>query len=310
MAPLDDTTHGGHIRTGGPVNAAPAAVDTAATRRLLPGMRALLVAFALLTAMAVGALYVLAERTSETFAWTIAPPLTAAFLGAGYAAGFVLVVLCMRDPVWVNSRAAVLTIFVFVVLTLVATLLHVNRLHFDDDFTTLGTIARIAAWFWFAVYVIVPLAMAVLLALQERAPGTDPPSRHPVPGLLRAVLAVESALLLVGGALMFADPTTASTLWPWPLLPFTGRVVAAWLLAFGIATALAAVHGDLARLRTAAIAYAVFGVLVLLAVARFPDTPDWGHPSSWIFVGTAVAVVATGAAGWWLAPRPERTVRG
>jgi hypothetical protein len=293
------------------VNAAPSTLEgTATTRRLLPGMKALLSAFALLTAMAVGALYVLAENTAETFAWTISPALTAAFLGAGYAAGFVLVVLCMRDPVWVNSRAAVLTIFAFVVLTLVATLLHIDRMHFDDDFTDLGPVAKIAAWFWFAVYVVVPLAMAALLVLQERAPGTDPPSRHPVPGLLRAVLAVESALLLVGGGLMYADPTTASAVWPWPLLPFTGRVVAAWLLAFGLATALAAVHGDLARLRTAAIAYAVFGVLVLGAVARFSGTPDWGHPSAWVFVGTSVAVVATGAVGWWLAPRPERHGRG
>lgn len=292
------------------MDAAPSTLDGTATRRLLPGMRALLVAFALLTAMAVGALYVLAENTSETFAWTISPALTAAFLGAGYAAGFVLVVLCLRDPVWVNSRAAVLTIFVFVVLTLVATLLHVNKLHFDDDFGDLGTVAKIAAWFWFAVYVVVPLAMAVLLVLQERAPGTDPSSEHPVPGWLRAVLAVEAALLLVGGVLMYIDPTTASTVWPWTLTPFTGRVVAAWLLAFGLATALAAVHGDLARLRTAAIAYTVFGVLVLVAVARFAGTPDWGHPSSWVFVATAVAVVATGAVGWRLAPRPERHGRG
>jgi hypothetical protein len=293
------------------VNVAPAASPTAATTRyLLPGMRALLVAFALLTAMAVVALYVLAENTAETFAWTIAPPLTAAFLGAGYAAGFLLVVLSLRDPVWANSRAAVLTIFVFVVLTLTATLLHLDRLHFAGDFAALGAVAKAAAWFWFAVYVVVPLAMAALIVLQQRAPGTDPPPRHPVPGVLRAVLTVESVVLLLAGVLVFIDPTTASTLWPWPLLPFTGRVVAAWLLAFGVATALAAVSGDLARLRSSAIAYTVFGALVLLAVARFPDTPAWDRPSSWILVGTAAAVVATGAAGWWLAPRPERRVRG
>ena len=61
--------------------------------------------------------------------------------------------------------------------------------------------------------------------------------------------------------------------------PFTARVVAAWLVAFGLATALAAVAGDLRRLRTAAIAYTVFGVLVLVAVARFPDTLDWDDPA-------------------------------
>jgi hypothetical protein len=268
-------------------------------------MRALLVAFALLTAAAVMALFVLSENTEQTFAWTIEPPLTAAFLGAGYASGCVLVVLSLRDPVWAHSRVPVLTIFVFVVLTLAATLLHVNRMHFDDDFAALGLLARAAAWFWLAVYVVVPVAMLVALVRQERAPGTDPPPRHPVPVVLRTALGVESAVLLVTGVVLFAVPTTAS-LWPWALTPFTGRVVAAWLLAFGLATALAVVAGDLGRLRTATVAYTVFGVLVLVAVLRYLGTPAWDRPAAWMFVAAAVAVVLTGAAGWRLAPRPAR----
>jgi hypothetical protein len=280
------------------------------TRRLLPAMRILLTVFAVLTAVAVGALYALAENTSDSFAWTIDPPLTAAFLGAGYGAGFLLVLLSMRDPVWAHSRVPVLTIFVFVVLTLVGTLLHVNRMHFDDDFGGLGLLARGAAWFWLAVYVAVPVAMLVLLVRQERAPGTDPPARHPVPGVLRVALALESVVLLGVGALLFVDPTGASSLWAWLLKPFAGRVVAAWLLAFGLATALAAVGGDLGRLRTAAVAYTVFGMLVLISVVRFSGTPDWSSPAAWLFVAMAVAVVLTGAAGWRLAPRPEEAGRG
>ena len=282
----------------------PAALEAPpGTRRLLPSMRALLMVFAVLTAVAVGALFVLSENTQDTFAWTIEPPLTAAFLGAGYAAGFVLVVLSMRDPVWAHSRVAVLTIFVFVVLTLVATLLHVNRMHFDDDFGALGLVAKIAAWFWLAVYVVVPVAMLVLLVRQERAPGTDPPDTHPVSPVLRAALAVESVALLATGAVLFVVPSLTS-LWPWALTPFTARVIAAWLLAFGLATALAVVGGDLVRLRTAAVAYTVFGALVLIAVLRFPGTPEWHTPAAWLFVALAACVVLTGAAGWRAAPRP------
>lgn len=267
-------------------------------------MRLLLGAFAVLTALATVALFVLAAMTEETFAWTIDPPLTAALIGAGYAAGCVLVVLCLRDPVWAHSRVPVLTIFVFVVLTLAASLLHINRLHFDDDFGGLDLLAKVAAWFWLAVYLVVPVAMLVLILVQERAPGEDPPPRHPVPVALRIALAVESAVLLVVGGMIFVVPTTATSVWPWPLTPFTGQVVAAWLLAFGLATALAAVAGDLRQLRTAAIAYTVFGVLVLVALARFAGTPDWDRPAAWILVGLAVAVVLTGGAGWVLAPRP------
>ena len=287
-----------------PTTQAPAGV-----RQLLPGMRVLLGAFAVLTALATVSLFILSNTTEQTFAWTIQPPLTAAFIGAGYAAGFLLVVLSLRVRTWVDVRMSVLTIFAFVVLTLVATLLHINRLHFDDDFGGLGLFAKGAAWFWLAVYIVVPVAMLVLIVAQERAPGADPPMAHPVPPLLRAALGVESAVLLVVGAPMFIAPTTATTLWPWQLTPFTTRIIAAWLLAFGLATALAAVAGDLQRLRTAAIAYTAFGGLVLVAVLRFPGTLDWSDPMTWAFVAVAAAVAITGAAGWRAAPTPPRTSR-
>jgi peptidoglycan/LPS O-acetylase OafA/YrhL len=117
------------------VNAVPSTLDArSGTTQLLPAMRTLLGAFAVLTALATVALFVLATTTADTFAWTIQPPLTAAFLGAGYAAGFLLVVLSLRRRTWSDVRVPVLTIFVFVVLTLVATLIHINKLHFDDDF--------------------------------------------------------------------------------------------------------------------------------------------------------------------------------
>ena len=77
------------------------------------------------------------------------------------------------------------------------------------------------------------------------------------------------------------------------------------MIAFGLATALAAFSGDLRRLRTAAIAYTVFGVLVIVAVARFSSTVDWSSPAAWVFSAVVLAVVATGASGWRIAPRPR-----
>jgi hypothetical protein len=287
------------------VSPVPVALDDAVTtRRLLPASRVLLGAFAVLTVLAFVSLFVLAGSTERTFAWTIQPPLTAAFLGSGYAAGSVLVLLSLRQTAWANVRVPFLTIVVFVVLTLLATLLHLDKMHFDDDFGSLTWLARAAAWFWLAVYVVVPVAMLALLVRQERAPGGDPPARHPVPAVLRVALAVESAVLMVVGALLYVDPTTATSIWPWPLTPFTARVVGAWLVAFGLATALAAVAGDLHRLRTATIAYTVFGVLVLVSVLRYPATMAWDRPVAWIFLAVAAAVVATGAAGWRAAPSP------
>src|SRR3954462_2049879 len=167
MGPLENLRGG--PTSGAVVHAAtPIGARSRRIRRVLPSMRALLVVFSVLTALAVGALYVLAERTDDYFAWTIQPALTAAFLGAGYAAGFVLVVLSLRDPVWAHSRVAVLTILVFVVLTTVATLIHIDRFHFMVEFADSGCVAEAAAWSWLAVYIIVPLLLLTLLLPQER----------------------------------------------------------------------------------------------------------------------------------------------
>ncbi|SFN85338.1 hypothetical protein SAMN05660359_00262 [Geodermatophilus obscurus] len=275
-------------------------------RELLPVMRGLLLVFSVLTALGFTALFVLSTRTAESFAWTIQPPVTAAFLGAGYAAGCTLVVLSLRDPVWSHSRVPVLTILVFTLLTLVATLVHVDRFHFQPEFADSTLLARGAAWFWTAVYVLIPLGILVALVFQERAPGADPPRRYPVPVALRAALAVESVVLLAVGAAISVTPSTATTLWPWTLTPLTARVVGAWLIAFGIATALAALAGDLERLRTATIAYTVFGVLQLVVVLLHRDHVAWDRPVAWLYVAAAVAVTITGAEGWRRAPVPAR----
>jgi len=276
-----------------------------AIRPTSTSMRRMLLAASILVFIVGIQLFILSELTDTLFAWTIDPPLTAAFLGSGYAAGFVLVVLSLRDPVWANSRVPVLTILAFVVLTLVSTLLHIDRFHFQDEFAGLPFLAKAAAWFWLGVYVLVPLLMLATLAPQERAPGRDPDARYPVPVVLKIALGLESVVLLLVGIALYVDPTTATTLWPWPLTPLTARVTAAWLIAFGLATALAALVGDLRRLRTAAIAYTVFGVLVAVSLVRFTGTVDRDSVAAWVFVAMDVAVIVTGAAGWWLAPRPS-----
>jgi hypothetical protein len=286
------------------VNAAPATAGRhAAAHGLLPATRVLLLASTVLTALGFGALYLLAETTDRSFAWTIQPPLTAAFLGAGYGAGLVLVVLALRDGQWMHARLPLYTILVFVGLTLVPTLLHVDRLHIAAEFAdTSGGLAKGAAWFWLAVYIGLPVVMIPVLLLQERAAGMDPPNLHPVPGRLRVALVVESVLLVFPGLFMFAAPETAAMLWPWQLTPFTARVVAAWLIAFGVTAAYAAV-GDLARLRIGTIAYAAFGILTLLAIARYPGSYQWDRPSGWILIGAMLGIVVTGVLGWRAAPR-------
>jgi hypothetical protein len=265
---------------------------------LLRPMRALLVVFGVLTLLAVAALFVRPETTDRYFAWTVKPPLTAAFLGGAYLAGCTLVVLSLRAVAWAHARAAVVTILVFTVLTLVATLVHLDRFHLQVG----GLPARAAAWFWLAVYVFVPIVMVVLLAVQQRARGGHPERARPMPRWLAVALAVEGAVMLAVGAVLFIRPGTF-TAWPWPLSPLTSRAVGAWLVSFGVAAGLAVAEADLPRLRAPAVAYLVFGVAELAALLRYAGTLAWGSPAAWTYLAFLLLVIATAAAGVRLTSR-------
>jgi hypothetical protein len=258
--------------------------------------------FAVLSTLAVISLYVFSDRTNEWFAWTIAPPLSAGFFGACFASTLVIEVLTLRQPAWAPIRLNALAIVVFATLTLVATLLHLDKFHlFAGNAATVQ--AQAAAWFWLIVYIVVPVALVILMVLQERAPGVDPPDLYPPPMALRVALGLEAAVLLVVGVALFAAPSTAATIWPWPLTPLVAQVTGSWLIAFGVVSGATAAAGDLGRQRASTIAYTVLGALVLVTTLRYKGTVAWGEPSAWVYLGMAVAVTLTGAAGWWLAPR-------
>ena len=96
---------------------------------------------------------------------------------------------------------------------------------------------------------------------------------------------------LVAGAVLYAAPATESSLWPWTFTPLTARAVGAWLIAFGVGIALALRDRDLERLRLAAVAYAVFGALELVVLARYPDVVRWDSAAAWVYVALMVSTV-------------------
>jgi hypothetical protein len=257
---------------------------------ILPGTRLLLVIFGGLTLLAFVALFVLAGETQRYFAWTINPPATAAFLGAAYAAGCVLVVLALRKGTWAALHIPFLTILVFTIATLAASLLHLDRFHFGSPVP----IARYAAYFWMGVYVLIPLAMVAVLIIQERRPDSAPPPVA-MPAALAGAVLVQGILLLVVGSTLFTMPAVATVLWPWQLTPLTARVVAAWLGAFGLCGILAWRSRDLARLDAAAWAYGLLAVLELVVIIRFPATVRWSAPAIWVYLAVALSILVTSA---------------
>jgi hypothetical protein len=112
------------------------------------GMKVLGVVGAGLVFIAGVQLFVLADYTDRYFAWTIQPPLTAAFLGVFYWCALGIIYFGGQEGVWARARAGMPAVVVFTTLVLVATLLHLDRFHLNSS----APFTLFATWVWIAVY--------------------------------------------------------------------------------------------------------------------------------------------------------------
>jgi hypothetical protein len=264
-----------------------------AIRTLGPGMRGILLVGAVLVLTAGIQLFILTDHTDTVFAWTIKVPVTAAFLGAFYFTAMVLALLSARERVWANARVAVLGVFTFIVLTLLATLLHFDQFHFHAG----GSVARGAAWLWLAIYAGDPPAILVLLLFQLRRPGGDPPRLHRLERWYRGLLLLLGLVALGMGIALFVAPDAAKKAWSWALTPLTARAVAAWLIGLGLVALAAVREDDWDRIRPVTYGLVTLGLLQSIALARYGDEVRWGSPTAWVFVAFLLVVLLAGAFG-------------
>jgi hypothetical protein len=260
---------------------------SASARPLISGMRAMFVVSCVTVSLAGFQLFVLSEYTDRFFAWTIDIPLTAAFLGASYWGSFALVFVASRQHTW--ARVAVPGVWLFTVLTLLATLIHIDLFRMDSVF----------GWAWLIVYLVVPLGYGVFWVRQLRIAGGDPPRQAPLPTWLRFVLGVQAAIMLIWGTALFLVPQTMAALWPWALTPLTGQAVGAWLIGVGVTAAQMCWENDFGCVYAGMVGYAVLGALHLLALARYVGgTVDWSEAGGWIYLLFVLSVLSVGLYGW------------
>ena len=178
------------------------------------GMKGLGAVGAVLVFIAGVQLFVLADYTDRYFAWSIQPPLTAAFLGAFYWCSLAIIYFGGAGGVWARARPGMPAVVLFTTLTLVTTLLHLDRFHLNspDPFTLFVT------WAWIVVYVTVPPALVVLWVRQLRVPGGDPPLTASLPRWYCSVVGIQIAVALALGTVLFVTPQAAAQVWPcsWP----------------------------------------------------------------------------------------------
>jgi hypothetical protein len=176
---------------------------------------------------------------------------------------------------------------VFTTLTLLATLLHLDKFQFDNA----------NGWLWLVVYLVVPPWLLVLLPLQLREPGHEPPRTAPIEWWLFPVMAAQAAVVLVIGIALWVAPSRAGSLWPWALTPLTAQAVGAWLLALAAGLAVTMWEHDWLRVRAAVVTYAAMPLLQLIALARFGGTLDWSGAGAWLYVLFLLSILFLGAYG-------------
>src|SRR5438128_8213059 len=264
-------------------------------RPLIAPMRWLLYAASALVFLAGLQLTVFTEQTATYFAWTIARPITGAFLGASYWAAVPVEVIAARQSSWATARVAVPAIWLFTTLTLVATLLHFDKFHFSSPIAS----AQGAAWFWLAIYAGVPVAMLLIWILQVRAPGSDPPRGPPAPTWMRLLVLGQGVGMLTVGVALFLAPDAAKGGWPWGLTTLTARATAACLIGIGFAAFHASRENDFLRIRPLAGGYIAFAILQLIAIVRYAGDVNWKRPADWMYVAFLASVLPVGLFGWF-----------
>ncbi len=257
-------------------------------------MRWLLYAASALVFLAGLQLTLFSDQTATYFAWTINPPITAAFLGAAYWAAVPVEVIAARQRTWAEARVAVPSIWLFTTLTLVVTLVHFDRFHFSSPVPS----AQGAAWFWLAIYAGVPVAMLVIGLLQLRVPGGDPPRGPSPPKWMRIIVLVQGGGMLAFGVGLLLLPDVVKAAWPWTLTPLTARAIGAWFVGIGFAALHATRENDFTRIRPLEGGYVAFAVLQLVAIARYSGDLNWSGPAAWVYYGFLLSILFVGLFRW------------
>ncbi|MDQ3885939.1 MAG: hypothetical protein M3308_02730 [Actinomycetota bacterium] len=228
----------------------------------------------------------LAERTADFFAWTIAVPASAAFIGLFYLTLTVMALLGLRQPWWAPARAALVPAVVFVALVLVTTLLHLDKFHLFSG----GLLARTVAWIWFVIYVVTVPVYLFGFWWQRRAPGGDPPRTFPLSPWVRVALGGLAVVLTLEGVALFVAPPLGESLWPWALTPLTARMIGVTLISVALLAGAIIRIDDRVTGRIPAIGVLTFGVTALAVVARYSGQVQWSRPSAWAYIAVMLAL--------------------
>ena len=87
------------------------------------------------------------------------------------------------------------------------------------------------------------------------------------------------------------------------LSPLTARAIGAWGVGIGVLAFQAAWENDWTRLNHFALSYALYGILQIINLLRYPTTLDWSRFSAVAYTNFFLSIILLGAYGTWAARR-------
>ena len=231
-------------------------------------------------------LYLVPDRSVALFAWSIQPPMTAAFMGAAYANGVVFFAAVLRGSQWHRVWAPHVGVFTFATLLLLATILHWDRFNHSHP----------VFWAWVFIYSAAPLLTPWAIWTNRRQdPGSAEQGDACMPFAVRAAWAAAGVVFLGVALWAFVDPTTMISVWPWRLTPLTARVVVSFYALLGAAPLTVLMEPRWSAWRVGVVGMAVWHVLLLAAAFRCRADFTGGLVGWWLVceVTLLVAIAAT-----------------
>ena len=171
-------------------------------------------------------LYFFPTQTKQLFAWPIAPPMTAMFMGASYANGAIFFAAVLFGKKWHRVWAPHIGVFVFATLLLIATFLHWDRF----------THGHPVFYIWVFIYVAAPILTPIALIRNLLEDRHLPDERDAVvPFALRVIWLIPGILFFAAALYAFVKPAWLIPLWPWKATPLTMRVIVSFYSMLGVA---------------------------------------------------------------------------
>lgn len=215
-------------------------------------------------------------QTESLFAWKIQPGMSAMMLAAAYAGGIYFFTGVLRIKRWHEVKVGFLPVLSFASLVGIATILHWDKFSHN----------HISFFAWSGLYFTTPF-IVLYVWLRNRKQDTGKIEDHDIliPSLVRIFVGFLGTVTLTISFILFIQPETMISLWPWKLTPLTARVLGAMFSLPGLVGLGIAFDKRWSAARHILQSQGLSILLIQVAVIRALSDFNWANIGSWFFVG-------------------------